>query len=105
MADITISDLPVLTAAQISDDDDIRFAADDLQATDTTKQISLTELITAVGTVAASITYAQTAVPTTGADIGLHSVQTGTYRGLYFWTGNTAEQVTPYSEDGDWPVT
>ena len=104
MADVTISTLPSLTAAQISDKADIRFVADDLQAAAATKQISLTELETALTTASAGMTFAQTTVPTTGADIGLHSVQTGTDRGLYMWTGQEAIQLQPYSEDGDWPV-
>ena len=104
MADINIADLPTLTAAQISDQEDIRFPVDDLQAVATTKQIALDELITAVGALTATITFNQTTVPSSGAE-GLYSVQTGSYRGLYMWTGVEAVQLKPYSQDGSWPVT
>lgn len=104
MADVTISSLTALTAAGISDSDDIRFLVDDLQSTPATKQISLTQLELAITGIGTGITFAQTAVPTTGATVGLHSVQTGDNRGLYMWTGAEAVLLAAYSEDGDWPV-
>lgn len=104
MADVTISSLTALTAAGISDNDDIRFLVDDLQSTPATKQISLTQLTLAITGLTTSVNYSESTVPTTGSAVGIHSVQTGDDRGLYFFTGAEAILLAPYSEDGDWPV-
>jgi hypothetical protein len=103
MADVNISQLTSLTAAQISDKDDIRFVVDDLQAAAATKQISLTELELAFE-LDVAVAFQQTAVPTTGADPGVYFVQTGANRGVYAWTGVEAVLLAPFSQDGDWPV-
>jgi hypothetical protein len=76
-----------------------------LQATPTTKQISFTELEDAISTtVGSAINFNQTSVPSGADDPGIYFVQTGTYRGVYAWTGQEAVLLAPFLQDGDWPV-
>jgi len=97
---VKFSDLTVFTAAEVSDMTDLRFPLDDLQGTPETKQMSMAQLLVALMTP----WFKQTAIPSGADPEGLYFVMTGTYRGVYAWTGTEAVLITPFSIDGNWPV-
>lgn len=109
MADLegtSISGLTTRAKASVADLTAAWFPYEDLSGdpVDTFK-MSIDDLLSGTGGATPDpITYAETALPAITDAVGLHSVQTGTSRGLYMNTGTEIIILTPYSIDGDWPV-
>ena len=96
-----IGDQTELLASGVTSPTSVHVPLADKQGTPAGKRMNLREFHKEV-----TVTYSESAVPADDSASGFYSVQTGTYRGLYWSSGEGALiQLTPYDADGPWPVT